>query len=64
MIGNFKYFIVFTSAPGVLPEQNDWYRIQPWKMNEIEAYKNEKGILFAPHFYVTTQFGDRVKTYN
>ncbi len=31
MIRNFKYFIVITSAPGVLPKQNDWYRIQPWK---------------------------------
>ncbi len=40
MMQNFKYFIVFTSAPGVLPEQNDWYRIQPWKVNEIKAYKN------------------------
>ncbi len=37
---NFKYFIVFTSAPGVLPQQNDRYRIQPWKVNEIKAYKN------------------------
>ncbi len=39
MIWNFEYFIVFTSAPGVLPEQNDRYRIQPWKVNEIGAYK-------------------------
>ncbi len=39
MIRNFIYFIVFTTAPGVLPEQNDWYRIQPWKVNEIKAYK-------------------------
>ncbi len=39
MIQNFKYIIVFTSAPGVLPEQNDWYRIQPWKVNEIKVYK-------------------------
>ncbi len=37
MIWNFKYFIVFTSASGVLPEQNDWYGIQPWKVNEIKA---------------------------
>ncbi len=29
MIRNFKYFIVSTSAPGVLLEQNDQYRIQP-----------------------------------
>ncbi len=42
---NFKYFIVFTSAPGILPEQNDWYRIQPWKANEIKAYKNGKSLL-------------------
>ncbi len=39
MIRNFKYYIVFTSAPGVLPQQNDRYRIQPWKVNEIKAYK-------------------------
>ncbi len=38
MIKNFKYLIVFTSAPGVLPEQNDRYQIQPWKVNEIKAY--------------------------
>ncbi len=43
MIQNFKYFIVFSSAPGILPEQNDWYRIKPWKVNEIKAYKKEKG---------------------
>ncbi len=29
MIRNFKNFIVFTSIPGVLPEQNNRYRIQP-----------------------------------
>ncbi len=39
---NFKYFIVFTSATGVLPEQNDRYWIQPWKVNEIKAYKNKE----------------------
>ncbi len=39
MIWNFAYFIVFTSALGVLPEQNDRYRIQPCKVNEIKAYK-------------------------
>ncbi len=39
MIRNFEYLIVFTSVPGVLPEQNDRYRIQPWKVNEIKAYK-------------------------
>ncbi len=39
MIRNFEYLIVFTSAPGVLPEQTDRYRIQPWKVNEIKAYK-------------------------
>ncbi len=42
MIWNFEYLIVFTSAPNVLPEQNDWYRIQPWKVNEIKAYKKER----------------------
>ncbi len=42
MILNFKYLIVFTSAPGVLPEQNDRYKIQPWKVNEIKVYKNER----------------------
>ncbi len=42
MILNFEYLIVFTSAPGVLPEQNDQYRIPPWKVNEIKAYKKEK----------------------
>ncbi len=40
MIRNFEYLTVFTSAPGVLPEQNDRYQIQPWKVNEIKAYKN------------------------
>ncbi len=40
MIRNFQYLIVFISAPSVLPEQNDRYRIQPWKVNEIKAYKN------------------------
>ncbi len=39
MIRNFQYLIVFTSAPSVLPEQNDPYRIQPWKVNETKAYK-------------------------
>ncbi len=29
MIRNFEYLIVFTSAPGVLPEQNGRYQIQP-----------------------------------
>ncbi len=42
MIRDFEYLMVFTSAPGVLPEQNDWYPIQPWKVNEIKAY-NKKG---------------------
>ncbi len=41
MIRNFEYLIVFTGAPGVLPEQNDRYRIQSWKVNEIKAYKND-----------------------
>ncbi len=45
MIRNFEYLRVFTSAPSVLPEQNDHYRIQPWKVNEIKAYKN--------HFTIT-----------
>ncbi len=40
MIRNFECLIVVTSAPGVLPEQNDRYGIQPWKVNEIRAYKN------------------------
>ncbi len=40
MIRNFKFLIVFTSAPGVLPKQNDRYIIQPWKVNEIKVYKN------------------------
>ncbi len=39
MIRNFEYLTVFTSAPDVLPEQNDRYRIQPWKVNKIKAYK-------------------------
>ncbi len=42
MIRNFKYLTVFTSAPCFLPEQNDRYQIQPWKVNEIKAYKNLK----------------------
>ncbi len=41
MIWNFAYLIVFTSTPGVLPEQNDRYWIQPWKVNEIKAYKKQ-----------------------
>ncbi len=41
MIWNFEYLIVFISAPGVLPGQNDRYRIQPWKVNEKKhRYKN------------------------
>ncbi len=35
MIRNFEHLIVFTSAPSVLPEQNDRYRIQPRKVIEI-----------------------------
>ncbi len=42
MIQNFEY-VVFTSAPCVLPEQNIRYRIQPWKVNEIQAYKKVHG---------------------
>ncbi len=42
MMRNFEYLMVFTSAPDVLPEQNDRYRIQPWKVNEIKAYKKIK----------------------
>ncbi len=42
MIWNFEYLIVFTSAHGVLPEQNDRYRIQPCKVNKIKVYKNMK----------------------
>ncbi len=38
MIQNFEYLTVFTSAPGVLPEQNDRYQIQPWNVNEIKGY--------------------------
>ncbi len=58
MLRNFKYFIVFTSAHGVLQEQNDWYRIQPWKVNEIKAYKNQQisawwKICTKPHFFFT-----------
>ncbi len=41
MIRNFEYLIVFTSASGVLPEENDRYRIQPWKVNGIKAYKKQ-----------------------
>ncbi len=44
MIRNFEYLTVFTSAPGVLPEQNDRYQIQPWKVNEIKAYQNGKSL--------------------
>ncbi len=43
MIWDFENLIVFTSAPGVLPEQNERYQIQPWKVNEIKAYK-KKGV--------------------
>ncbi len=43
MIQNFEYLTVLTSAPGVLPEQNDRCQIQPWKVNEIKAYnKNDE----------------------
>ncbi len=42
MIRNFEYLIVFTGAPGVLPEQNDRYPIQPWKVNGIKAYNNRQ----------------------
>ncbi len=45
MIRNFEYLIVFTSAPDVLPEQNDRYWIQPWKVNEIKAYKKDSGLV-------------------
>ncbi len=41
MIRNFEYLLVFTSAPSVLPEQNDRYWIQPWKVNEIKAHKKK-----------------------
>ncbi len=51
MILNFEYLIVFTSAPSVLPQQNDQYRIQPWKVNEIKAYKNsDNSNNFVFHF--------------
>ncbi len=43
MIQNFEYLIVFTRALGVLPEQKDRYQIQPWKVNEIKAYKKKSG---------------------
>ncbi len=39
MIWNFEYLIVFTRAPGVLPEQYERYWIQPWKVNDIKANK-------------------------
>ncbi len=42
MIRNFEYLILFTSAHGVLPEQNDEYRIQPRKVNEIKAYNKKR----------------------
>ncbi len=42
MFRNFKYLIIFTSTPGVPPEQNDQYWIQPWKVNEIKVYKNNR----------------------
>ncbi len=45
MIRNFEYSIVFTSASGVLPEQNVRYRIQPWKVNEIKPYKKGLGLM-------------------
>ncbi len=37
MIRNFEYLIVFTSAPGVLPEQNYRYWIKSRKVNEIKG---------------------------
>ncbi len=52
MIRNFEYLIVFTSAPGVLPEQNDRYRIQAWKVNEIKAYKNRPKPIIRTGFTV------------
>ncbi len=36
----FWIFDSFYYTPAVLPEQNDWYQIQPWKVNEIKSYKN------------------------
>ncbi len=39
MTQNFEYLIVFTSTLGVLPKQNDRYRVQPWKVNEIKSCK-------------------------
>ncbi len=60
MIQNFKYLLVFTSAPGGLPEQNDRYRIQPWKVNEIKAYNNnEMTTKFSISFFFTI-FNEKV----
>ncbi len=53
MIRNFEYLVVFTCAPGVLPEQNDRYRIQPWKVNEIKAYKNRRNPMNKKEFQET-----------
>ncbi len=54
----FRIFIVFTSAPGVLPEQNDRYRIQPWKVNEIKAYK-KKTVLLKNSFFERYYFSEK-----
>ncbi len=50
MIQNFEYLTVFTSAPGALPEQNDRHQIQPWKVNEIKAYKNIQDMRLRKQF--------------
>ncbi len=50
MIQNFEYFMVFISALGTLPEQNDRYQIQPWKVNEIKAYKNVLWYVYGKAF--------------
>ncbi len=42
MIWNFEYLIVFTSAPSILPEQNDQYWMQPWKV------KKARQIVYIP----------------
>ncbi len=62
MIRNFKYLTVFTSAPGVLPEQNDRYRIQPWKVNEIKAYKNWRPVWLESSRLKSEFFQDQPKT--
>ncbi len=59
MIRNFEYLIVFTSTPGVLPEQNDRYQIQPSKVREIKSIKIHVNV---PKFHLFSQYNFKKNT--